>query len=451
MSDNRLAEKIVGLPEFIITDVKRSESTMYYYVEKSEKPKVCPHCGVCNPNVRVHGSRMQDVRDIGYSKTHIGLMFKRKRYKCMECGQTFLELCDSIAPKARMTNRLRDYIAEQAKRKSFIELERELDISNVTVREIFLEEIKNLQSGQQIETPAFIGIDEIHITRKDTHRKVAWAVLCNGIDHTVMDILDNRNKSTIIEYLKGLKNPGNVQLVTMDMWKNYKDAVYATLPNAYVVVDKFHVVKMANEALDDYRLAMKAELGEKRNLKLKQERYLVLSRSNALNMTSQIFRDAWFGEFPEFKAVYESKEAFFNIFETDYSKKQAIKAYTDWKKSIPQGLTVFDELITSVDNWANEIFNYFDLRYNEKRVTNAFVEGANSAIRKIEAAGAGYDFEVLRAKVMMCVGHKLELPSYGSGTFSKMTLRSWNDDFDEPKDYGVPFDNIIQAINEGLL
>lgn len=41
------------------------------------------------------------------------------------------------------------------------------------------------------------------------------------------------------------------------------------------------------------------------------------------------------------------------------------------------------------------------IKFNERRVTNAFVEGANSAIRKIEAVGAGYDFDVLRAKVMM--------------------------------------------------
>jgi transposase len=445
MSDNRFAEKIVGLPEFTITDVKRSETTMHYYVEKTDKPRVCPHCGVIDPTVRVHGSRIQDVRDIGYSKTHVGLIFKRKRYLCMECGQTFLELCDSIAPKARMTNRLRDYIAKEARGRAFIDLERELDISNVTIREIFLEEMQKLKSGQQVETPEFIGIDEIHITRKDSHRKVAWAVLCNGNDHTVLDILDNRNKSTIIEYLKGLQSPYNVRLVTMDMWKNYKDAVYATLPNASIVIDKFHVVKMANEALDDYRLAMKATLGKERNLKLKQERYLVLSRNKSLNMTSQIFRDAWFCEFPEFRTVYELKEAFFTIFDTDYSRLKAIKAYNDWKASIPEGLTVFDELIDTVDNWSKEIFNYFDLRYNEKRITNSFVEGANSAIRKIEAYGSGYDFDVLRAKVMMCVGHKIETPDYGSGTFSYMFYRP------SPKDYGVPFKNIIRAINDGLL
>ena len=450
MTDNFLLEKMLDLPEFKIIDLKHNEHTILIYVEKKEaKPKVCPHCGVYNPTVRVHGSREQDVRDLNIMGKRVGLILKRRRFKCMECNQTFIELCDSIAPKARMTNRLRDYIAEQSKRKSFIELERELDISNVTIRKIFIEEMESLQSGQEIETPSFIGLDEIHIQRSDKSRKVAWAVICNGVDHTVMDILHNRNKSTVTKYLMGLKNPENVRLVTMDMWNPYRDAVYASLPNASIVVDKFHIVRMANKALDDYRKSLKAQLG-KRNINLKQERYLILQREDSLDITNQIFRDAWFAEFPQLKTIYELKETFFNIFDTDYTREEAYKAYTDWKKSIPKDITVFDELIATMSSWKREWLNYFDQKFNERRVTNAFVEGANSAIRKIEAVGAGYDFDVLRAKVMMCVGHKIEIPRYGSGTFSNMLLGGdfWNN---TPKDYGVPFDNIIKAIDEGLL
>lgn len=447
-----LIHKYFKLQEFKITDIKDNEHDMRIYIEKKDKPKVCPHCGVYNPAVRVHGSRMQEVRDKNYGDIRVGLMLKRYRYKCMECGQTFLELCDSIPPKGRMTTRLREYIAEQSKRRSFIELERELDISNVTIREIFIEQMESLQTGQEIETPAFIGVDEIHVERNNKHRKVAWAVICNGIDRTVMDILHNRNKNTMTDYFKNLKDPTKVKLVTMDMWKHYKEAVYATLPNAQIVVDKFHIVKMANKALDDYRKSLKEQLG-KRNINLKQERHLILRREDDLDMTSQIFRDAWFAEFPQLKVMYDLKEEFFSIFDTDYNREQAYKAYTTWKKSIPKDITVFDELITSMDGWKRECFNYFDQRFENRRVTNAFVEGANSAIRRIEAAGAGYDFDVLRAKVMMCVGHKIDIPKYGSGTFSKMLYNSFDDDsvFKEPKDYGVPFDNIIKAINEGLL
>lgn len=454
MSDIFLLEKMIDLPEFTIVDLQHNDhSIQIHVVKKDASPKVCPHCGVIHPVVHVHSSRQQDVRDLNIMGKRVGLIFRRRRFRCKECSQTFYELCDSIAPKARMTNRLREYIAQQAKRRAFTDIEKELDVSNVTVRQIFLEEMESLESGQALETPSYIGIDEIHVERNDKHRKVAWAVICNGVDRTVMDILPNRNKSTVTDYLKNLRNPEAVTIVTMDMWKSYKEAVYAALPKAHIVVDKFHIVKMANKALDDYRKSLKGVLGQ-RNIHLKQERHLILRRESDLDLPSQIFRDAWLSEFPELQIMYELKEQFFSIFDTDQSREEAMKAYKEWKRSIPKDITVFQELIVSMEGWHTEIFNYFSLRHADKRVTNAFVEGANSAIRRIEATGAGYDFDVLRAKVMMCVGHKVEAPKYGSGTFSHSLLnRNWLEDYvvEKPKDYGVSFVNLVKALDAGLL
>lgn len=101
-----LFEKHLALPEFTITDYKESDTTIHYHVEKKDKPSVCPACGVYEPRLRVHGSREQDVRDINFKNKYTGLILKRKRYKCMECNSTFIEPCDSIPEKARMTSRL---------------------------------------------------------------------------------------------------------------------------------------------------------------------------------------------------------------------------------------------------------------------------------------------------------------------------------------------------------
>lgn len=453
MLDTNLLEKMLDLPEFRITDLKHNEYDIRIYVEKRDKPSVCPSCGIIDPSVRVHSSRQQEVRDKNIQGKRVGLMFKRRRYKCMECEATFYELSDSIAPRSRLTNRLREYIGEQSKRRSFIELERELDISNVTIREIFLEEVKNLESGLDIETPYAIGIDEIHIQREGKHRKQAWGLICNGDEHTVMDLLPNRNKATIIEYFKNLRDPYAVGVVTMDMWRPYKDAVYQELPNAEVVVDKFHVVKMGNEALDSMRKSYKDELGRKKNKSLKQERYLLLKREHDLKPLPDVaFRDAWFNEIPELKDAYYLKEELFKIYDAP-TKSQAFKRYNAWKTSIPEHMTEFKEVAKTIDNWHKEIFNYFDYR-----VTNAFVEGINSTIRAIEKQGRGYTFEVLRAKVMFFINHKVDKPSYGENVFyDSVSLFSGNSftstyfEDERTKDYGIPFDNIMKAINEGLL
>ncbi len=67
---------------------------------------------------------------------------------------------------------------------------------------------------------------------------------------TLVDFLVNRNKETVAAYLMRLLHRQRVQLVTMDMWHPHQEAVQAALPQATVVIDKFHVLKMANAAVE---------------------------------------------------------------------------------------------------------------------------------------------------------------------------------------------------------
>jgi transposase len=50
-----------------------------------------------------------------------------------------------------------------------------------------------------------------------------------------------------------LENRDKVRYVAMDKWKPYRDAIQSVLPDATIVIDKFHVVRMANNALEKIR------------------------------------------------------------------------------------------------------------------------------------------------------------------------------------------------------
>lgn len=436
MADNTLLEKLLDLPEFIITDLQHNEYDIRIYIEKREKPRLCPHCGSYEPHLRVHSNRIQEVRDKNILDKRVGLMFKRRRYKCMECKELFTEQCDSIPEKGRMTYRLIDYIATQAERRSFKSIEEELDISDSTVKNIFREHIKDLPNYQELETPRILAIDELYIQGK--HR----GVICNGEQMTLMDFLVDREKETIVKWLKGLKNPERVKIVTMDMWKPYRDAVYEALPNAYIVIDQFHVVKMANEALNTIRKAQKKQITDKQNKQLKKDRFVLLKRPHKLNTTHIVYRDAWFSNLPTLKVTYELKEDLFNMYKCQ-TKSEAIAYYEKWKKSIPKDMKEFKDIAKTIDRLKTEVFNYFD-----GRVTNAIAEGVNSVIRDIDGHGRGYEFEILRAKALFYLNHKTEKPKYATNIFSNMMYSGFFDD--KLKDYGVPLKELKKAINAGF-
>lgn len=59
-----LMEKMLGLPEFEVTNFNQNDNNMDFYVETKERPTVCPVCNCYEPNLVIYKSRKQTVRDI---------------------------------------------------------------------------------------------------------------------------------------------------------------------------------------------------------------------------------------------------------------------------------------------------------------------------------------------------------------------------------------------------
>jgi transposase len=247
----------------------------------------------------------------------------------------------------------------------------------------------------RFETPNWLGIDEIHIIKPR-------CVLTNIEERTVLEILPNRNKETVVGYLSHLPNRGRIEYVTMDMWKPYKDAVKTVLPKATIIVDKFHVVRMANQALETIRKQLRDGLSPKERRGLMHDRFILLKRHKELTEMDKITLDLWTKNHPSLGIAYELKESFFSLWDSD-------SRYHVWKAMIPKELqSAFEPLTKAMENWEAEIFAYFD-----HRVTNAYTESLNSLIRVINRLGRGYSFEVLRAKILFTEGlAKQRKPKY---------------------------------------
>jgi transposase len=90
-----------------------------------------------------------------------------------------------------------------------------------------------------------------------------------------------------VAFLRSLDRK-KVELVTIDMWTAYREAARANLPNAEIVVDKFHVIRYANDAVEIVRRALKAELSDSRRKGLKRDRYVLLRRPKDLDEREQL-------------------------------------------------------------------------------------------------------------------------------------------------------------------
>ena len=237
----------------------------------------------------------------------VGLYINTKRFKCRSCIKTFYELLPDIDQKRLMTKRLVDWMGKQAIKRTFASLAQEVGCTEYTVRAVFRDYINELERTVRFDTPKWMGIDEIHLIKPR-------GVITNIQNNTVVELLPNRNKETIIKYLSQLKGKEHIQYVAMDMWRPYRDAVEIVLPQARVVIDKFHVVKMANEALERVRKSFRESLSPKQRRGLMHDRFVLLKCESELNDKEILLLSGWLNNYPELALAYRLKEDFFNIY-----------------------------------------------------------------------------------------------------------------------------------------
>ena len=168
------------------------------------------------------------------------------------------------------------------------------------------------------------------------------------------------------------------------MNEGYRNAVQETLPDAQVVVDRFHVAKHYRDCADKARKSemkrLKKTLPEQEYAQLKGAMWAFRKPWTALNESQQRVLLRLFQLAPILQEVYVQREVLTGIFESRIDKAQAEIALTRWQERITAlGLTWFNAFATTLNNWRDNITNYFVLRK-----TSGFVEGLNNKIKVIK-------------------------------------------------------------------
>ncbi len=184
----------------------------------------------------------------------------------------------------------------------------------------------------------------------------------------------------------------------------------AVIPDAIIVIDNFHVVRLANDAMEKARKGLRAELTLKQKRGLMHDRFVMLKRKRDLSDEERLNLDGWTKYYPLLGEAYRLKEDFFGVYEAK-SPEDAARRFEAWRDGMPAEIRPhYADLIRAFTNWQPFILNYF-----AHPVTNAYTESLNSLIRVMNRLGRGYSFEALRAKILFTEGahkHTLSRPKF---------------------------------------
>ena len=379
MQDDYIAVAL-GLPQLRILKQEELKGHFEVIVIYRRGEVTCPRCG--KVTTKEHDRRPQSKQDRRLRDKVVFLTLMKRRFRCFWCGKVFTEPDEVFGSRRRSSHRFREYLGQEALHQTVKRTAQKEEVSEGLVRRCVAEEIgKRLGAREVEEIPEFIGLDEFSVRG----RRLYHTAICNLVKGEVMEVVEGQGRQKVEEYLDKLPQPDRVRGVAMDMHEPFRQAVKMCLPQAKVVVDKFHLIKHINKAMDKVRSRLQGGNRRGKRRDLFRSRYTLLKGAERLADWEKERLNRLFYYYPELKKVWVFKESFRAWYrETDRMRVE------EKPKSLEQtiansALPEFRELLHTLANWREEILNYFDYR-----ITNGFVEGKNNRIKTIKRMAYGY-------------------------------------------------------------
>lgn len=248
---------------------------------------------------------------------------------------------------------------------------------------------------------------------------------CNGELYTIVTNKDAKGKKgAIVAMVKGtkaetvikilhkipLKQRNKVQEVTLDMAGNMGLIVKKSFPNATLVIDRFHVQKLALDALQEIRINHRWEAidiendaiedartnslkhtpellsnGDTLKQLLARSRYLLYKSSNKWTKNQSKRAEILFKHYPDIEKAYKLCQNLSAIFNNTHDKTSALIRLAKWDEKVRQAaFKSFNTIARTMAIHYKNILNYFD-----NRSTNASAESFNAKIKAFRAQFRG--------------------------------------------------------------
>jgi transposase len=188
--------------------------------------------------------------------------------------------------------------------------------------------------------------------------------------------------SLIVAMREGIKE------VCVDMWGGFPKVIREVFPNAKTVVDRFHVQKLINKALNKIRLVLK--------LKGLKNRFLLMRNQANLATEDRSELDLILTSSPSLKIAHELKEELITIYNSDITPSGGMRKI---KKCLISARVMFGSAADTLESHLEEICNYFT-----NRTTSGVTEGINTRIKLIIRQSYGFkNFNLRKEKLLACL------------------------------------------------
>lgn len=392
------ATALVGLSGFVVGAQERVDGEWWLYIETNADVVGCPACGT---RAVGHGRQMTAVRDLAVSGRPVVLAWSKRRWRCPEAActkRTWLETSSAILPRASLTQRARQRIADM------VNIDEDSIAHAATVFGVgwgcanaavsaFTD--PKIDDEHRLDDVRAIGVDEKRFTNANREHRTTFTTQVFDLDHGVLlEVLKGRSADTLGDWLKAQGDQwcDRITLATLDPAAGYRKALDEHLPNAQRVVDHFHAVKLANTAIDDVRRRVQQETlghrGRKGDPLFRVRRKILLGyerlgddKFNEVLVTVQAGDPDG-----EVTAAWLAKELLRSVYAAENEAHARRRLVEFFQHCADADVPEVTRLAKTIDRWRDEVLAY----HRTAGASNGPVENMHMLAEKIRRTAHGF-------------------------------------------------------------
>ncbi len=241
--------RLLRLQGASVFDVSFAAEGVIVTVRLRRRRRVCGRCGQTGGSLQIHDRRVKRWRHLDLGSSRCVIECQLRRLRCRDCG-VHLEAVPWARHDAQHTRDFEDVVAWLAQQMAKTPIAGLLRIAWDTVGRIVERVVSDHLDERRLAGLVTIGVDEISYRRG--HR-----YLTTVVDHAQGPIVwcaSGRNAATLQGFFDLLGERKNtIRAVSIDMSGGYQQAIRENLPHAQIAFDPFHVVRLAQRAVDQVR------------------------------------------------------------------------------------------------------------------------------------------------------------------------------------------------------
>ena len=388
MSKHPLISIPLDIPDVRVLQTELTkDGELILTVESTLTTTTCRRCG--RTITERHGlDEPRRLRHLPILGRVVYLRIRPKRFQCPWCDDhpTTTQQLDWYDPKALHTKAYERHLILQLVNSTITDVEAKEDVTYAALLGILDRWIAKSIDWDVLEPFATLGIDEIALLKGHRDFVAVISAQTESGDLHVLAVLPDRLKATVLAWLLTMPHAIRAHITTVctDIWEGYISAAAEVLPNAAIVLDRFHVMRHARDGVDTLRKQelrrLKKELPTELADELKHTLWLFRKRADALDTAEQERLETLLAYSPPLRQAYALREQLTTIFDTARSKADGLRRLRFWRRRVEQSdLTCFDPFLKLLDQWRDLVANYFSSHH-----TSGFVEGLNNKLKVLK-------------------------------------------------------------------